>query len=278
MQRPDANHATITKGFATENEVRTQPANEAMAQRFLTTPLTTSEIIDTLTHHINSNELSRHFIARNEVMQQPANANEATTTTRFTTENEVRLQPANEAMAHRFPTTQLTTSEIIDTLTRRINTNGLSTHLITTNEEMQHPANAREDIETIQFYGDGNRKRFACDDCDKSFSKSNDLTRHQRTHSGARPYQCLVCGKCYAQVSHLTLHQRKHTGSRPFVCNACGKSFTDKSNLRQHVRIHSNEKPFVCSLCGRSFRQSGHLTKHAATHARTPPVVTYVVC
>ncbi|XP_053117064.1 zinc finger protein 768 [Hemicordylus capensis] len=85
-------------------------------------------------------------------------------------------------------------------------------------------------------------KSYDCSDCGKSYRRSTDLLRHQRSHTGERPYLCLDCGKSFSRSSILLEHQRIHTGEKPYKCSHCGQGFSQSSNRNQHERIHGKKK------------------------------------
>lgn len=42
------------------------------------------------------------------------------------------------------------------------------------------------------------------------FSRSDELSRHRRSHSGVKPYQCIICEKKFARSDHLSKHLKVH--------------------------------------------------------------------
>ena len=98
--------------------------------------------------------------------------------------------------------------------------------------------------------------------CEKRFSRSDELNRHTRIHTGYKPFVCTICMRSFSRSDHLTTHIRTHTGEKPFACSVCTRKFARSDERRRHSKVFSlhfrtfgKYSPnrffltFVCSCC-----------------------------
>ncbi|KAF7708144.1 zinc finger protein 729 [Silurus meridionalis] len=154
----------------------------------------------------------------------------------------------------------------------------------------KHCLRAKEDIETC--HGDKSDHlddelltsdtKYACDECDRSFSVLGALNFHKRIHHKAPDSM---------ESQDVTPNNSEEpTGRAAFCCSECGRRFSSNSALGTHRRWHKDKKlakfilksskmsrktmengPFLCNLCGKGFFYLCVLRRHQKYH---PPILS----
>ena len=149
------------------------------------------------------------------------------------------------------------------------------------------------------------RSRFGqvCRHCNKSFQKPSQLERHERIHTGEKPYKCNQCDRAFNQKGSLQIHLLKHSGVKSHVCQFCTKTFSQRGNLRSHILVSLNaaasliainrvyeiwnvcflqrchnqpgdNQYYQCQECSCVFRKLGSLNAHMSREHSTQEVHT----
>ena len=103
-------------------------------------------------------------------------------------------------------------------------------------------------------------KSHVCGHCQKRFRSPGKLRAHAACH-------CSFCPQQFKSQIDATRHERTHTGEKPYACSMCPKRFSEKSSVPPHERTHTGEKPYACSICPKRFANRSHVVRHERTHA-----------
>ncbi|XP_055689681.1 zinc finger protein GLIS2 homolog [Lutzomyia longipalpis] len=103
----------------------------------------------------------------------------------------------------------------------------------------------------------------------RGFNARYKMLVHVRTHTKEKPHQCPECDKSFSRAENLKIHTRSHSGEKPYVCpvEGCNKAYSNSSDRFKHTRTHETDKPYVCKVpgCQKRYTDPSSLRKHVKT-------------
>ena len=105
---------------------------------------------------------------------------------------------------------------------------------------------------------------YRCTRCSYHSNNKYDLNKHNIiVHAGLKPlHKCSYCPFACIWKVNTTRHERIHTGNKPFSCNECPYTASRADKIKEHAQKHRNEKPFKCSECDVKFIRRRDCAKH----------------
>ena len=106
---------------------------------------------------------------------------------------------------------------------------------------------------------------YACDECEKPFSRKDELLSHLKSHT-EKIYKCKHCDSCFLSNILLADHTRKCKSKPSLHCNECDETFTTKQKLAFHSKRHIPKPSLNCKWCNIKFSNQDSLNKHTKYH------------
>ena len=131
-------------------------------------------------------------------------------------------------------------------------------------------------LESHDRYKHLGERPYPCDQCSRTFIRSDELKLHRRYHEDRETKKGAMCSQCgmvfNSSASRIRHENTVHHNIRRHACRCCGKKFASSQALERHSRIHSDVKPHQCTECGQQFREVAHLKVHYRTHSGEKPI------
>ncbi|XP_070570367.1 uncharacterized protein [Ptychodera flava] len=78
-------------------------------------------------------------------------------------------------------------------------------------------------------------KQFVCSHCSRGFHSKSLLIKHERTHTGEKPFACQECGKKFSRSDNLRCHMKIHNREvKEYRCDQCDRICKSAADLKRH--------------------------------------------
>ncbi|KAI2796950.1 Zinc finger protein plagl1 [Blomia tropicalis] len=105
--------------------------------------------------------------------------------------------------------------------------------------EAKYPNSTLVDVNNLPLYYIQRSETWVkCRLCSRRLDSMQIFEEHFKEHVGARVFHCNWenCNSFFLSNYKLKRHQRCHTGERPYACFRCVKSFTRSDKLKEHMK------------------------------------------
>ena len=92
----------------------------------------------------------------------------------------------------------------------------------------------------------------------------SELPITERHAARGLPYRCGECNKCFTRRDNLRVHMRKHSGD--FRCAQCRRQFSQNRHLLDHVKAVHEARRLQCVFCQKWYSTRRALKQHVRTH------------
>ncbi len=117
------------------------------------------------------------------------------------------------------------------------------------NNDLNELIDVENDTNDTKLTINNSKKRsFICNECGIQVKSQSELNKHMlHTHQESMSksqlqYKCSQCQMVFHDISSKNRHEKEHSGLKPFRCYICSYEFTRASNLRSHLlKVHPND-------------------------------------
>ena len=124
-------------------------------------------------------------------------------------------------------------------------------------------------------------RNLKCTHCGKKFRSWRNVLRHERLHTGEKPYSCEYCDQSFIRSDYKVAHEQQHRAkmclycfevfSNPadktmhemqHICVHCYEPFPIGKDRLIHQRVCTERKRFACTYCQKTFSNAYNKTRH----------------